>query len=103
MNIKNIITPVQDDMVNQLILENLLTKGNVNIEEAMFMNELIENIATRVFYPEVKQIEESFNQELSKLQSLNEANYQINYQNNIEQTKPVELNESTMVKLFLKK
>jgi len=97
MKVKNIVAPIQDNMVNQLILENLLTKGSVNIEEAMFMNELVENIITKVFYPEIKQIEESFNQELAKLQRLNETNHQVS-------TKQLtELNESNMVKLFLKK
>jgi len=94
MNAKTVVMPLQDMMVNKMILETLLTKGKVTIEEAYFMNELIENVITKVFESEIKQIEETLN--TSTQQQTIEENSKTNQEK-------AELDESTMINLFLKK
>ena len=103
MKANEIITPLQDLMINKMILETLLTKGKITIEEAQFMNELIENVVTRVFESKLNEIEEAINQKQSSnnkaIEETNEAEAKTEAENKVK----VELDESTMIKLFLKK
>ena len=90
---ETLIAPVQDSMVNELIIENLLTKGKVTIEEAQFFNTLLENVLNKIFKPTIKQIEETI-----KLNTNSAGDATTSSTN-----EKVELNESNLIKLFLKK
>jgi len=103
MKANEIITPLQDLMINKMILETLLTKGKITIEEAQFMNELIENVVTRVFESKLNEIEEAINQKQSSNNKAIEETNEAEAKTEAENKAKVELDESTMIKLFLKK
>ena len=89
------IRPIQDEMLNKIILENLLTKGKVTIEEAKFANDLLGNILTKTFSNDLKALNESTASTASTAsQDLKESTFK-------ETSK--ELNESDFINLFLKK
>jgi len=59
---ENSIAKIHDDMLTRYIIETLLTKGNVNIEEAQFFNELSKKIITEsshLFMPNPKELVEN--------------------------------------------
>jgi hypothetical protein len=95
---ESLIRPVQDEMINKIILENLLTKGKVTIEEAKFANELVENVLTKLFSNDLKTLEEAL--VYANQQPIIENQTNVKPEFNSEKT---ELNENDYINLFLKK
>jgi len=59
---ENSIASVHNDMLTKYIVETLLAKGNVNIEEAQFFNELSKKIiseSSHLFIPNTKELIEN--------------------------------------------
>jgi hypothetical protein len=95
---EKLIRPVQDEMINKIILENLLTKGKVTIEEAKFANELVENVLIKLFANDLKTLEETLI--YANQQPMIENQTNVKPEINSEKT---ELNENDYINLFLKK
>ena len=59
---ENSIAKIHDDMLTRFIVETMLSKGSVDIEEAQFYNELskkILNESSHLFIPDVKELMEN--------------------------------------------
>ena len=95
---EKLIRPVQDEMINKIILENLLTKGKVTIVEAKFANELVENVLIKLFANDLKTLEETLI--YANQQPMIENQTNVKPEINSEKT---ELNENDYINLFLKK
>ena len=95
---EKLIRPVQDEMINKIILENLLTKGKVTIVEAKFANELVENVLIKLFANDLKTLEETL--VYANQQPMIENQTNVKPEINSEKT---ELNENDYINLFLKK
>ena len=107
---ENLIRPIQDEMLNKIILENLLTNGKVTLEESKFASDLVENVLTKSFQNDLKTLEESFiareqilaqNTKYREIQENVIAQNPI--QNPIQNVQKEELNESSFIKMFIKK
>ena len=76
-----VLSPVKENMINNLIIENLLKNGKVTIEEAQFANELVSQIVDKSFASDLNNLNESINITLAQAQQIVEEAAYLNQYN----------------------